>query len=261
MELNFDIQDIISIVKDVSLIMTSEEFSVYRKNGYSDIVTSCDIKVQDALCSALSTLAPASGFLCEENDINNRGTTDMLWIIDPIDGTTNFARGISNCCISVALKVDGEVRMGVVYNPYMDELYYAEKGRGAFLNGVKLNVSERIFADGILCTAMSVYNKQYAKVCSDIIYEAYCHCNDVRRFGTCALELCYLAAGRCDLYFEYRVQPWDYAAAFLILTEAGGCLTDGNDGHLQCDSPTMLVGANNRVNHGELLGIVQKYVK
>lgn len=261
MKLNFDIKDIIAIVKESSSIMTSNEFSVFQKNGYSDIVTSCDIKIQDSLCKALSLLAPGSGFLCEENDINNAESANLVWIIDPIDGTTNFARGIYNSCISVALKVDGEISMGVVYNPFMDELYYAERGKGSFLNGTKLKVSERTFEDGILCTAMSLYNKQFAKECSDIIYETYCSCNDVRRFGSCALELCYLAAGRCDLYFEYRVQPWDYAAAFLILTEAGGCLTNGKCEKLHCDAPTMLVGANNRENFNKLLAIVQKHVK
>ena len=141
--MNFDIQDIISIVKEASLIMYSDKFSVFQKNGYSDIVTSCDLEIQDFLYKALLDLAPESGFLCEEKDINNVNEKDLIWIIDPIDGTTNFARGISDNCISVALQVSGEIRMGVVYNSFKEELYYAEKGKGAYLNGVQLNVSNR----------------------------------------------------------------------------------------------------------------------
>ena len=121
------------------------------------------------------------------------------------------------------------------------------------MNGSKLSVSDRVFENGLLCTAMSLYNKQYAKVCSDIIYEAYMQCNDVRRFGACALELCYMAAGTCDLYFEYRVLPWDYSAAYLILQEAGGVLVGRGGETLGCDVPTMLIGANTQKNLEKLL--------
>ena len=97
-------------------------------------------------------------------------------------------------------------------------------------------------------------------VCAKVIFDAYFRCNDVRRFGSCAMELCYLAAGQCDLFFEYRVQAWDYSAAYLILTEAGGVLTGGRGENLSCDTPTMLVGANNGANHAQLLEIVSKYI-
>jgi myo-inositol-1(or 4)-monophosphatase len=129
------------------------------------------------------------------------------------------------------------------------------------MNGKKLSVSDRVFEDGMLCTAMSLYNKQYAKICSDIIYEVYNSCNDIRRFGACAVELCYLAAGTCDLYFEYRIQPWDYSAAYLILKEAGGILTGMNGSKLNFDSPTMLIGANNRKNLERLIEIINRHIK
>ena len=107
---------------------------------------------------------------------------------------------------------------------------------------------------------MSLYKKEHAKVCSDIIYEAYMECNDVRRFGSCALELCYIAAGRCDLYFEIRVFPWDFAAGLLILNEAGGIAGGLNGEPPSLTSPTVLIGANNLENFEKLAGIVNKHL-
>ena len=259
--MNVDINHVISIVKKAAAIMNEAKFTISQKEGYSNIVTSCDVEIQNYLCSELADLTPGCGFLCEEGDDQKTQAKDLVWIIDPIDGTANFSRGISDCCISVALKCKGEIVLGVVYNPYKNELYQAEKGKGSYLNGNRLSVSDRVFENGLLCTAMSLYNKQYAKVCSDIIYETYMQCNDVRRFGACALELCYMAAGTCDLYFEYRVQPWDYSAAYLILQEAGGVLVGRGGQPLGCDVPTMLIGANNQQNLERLLAIVNKHLE
>ena len=108
---------------------------------------------------------------------------------------------------------------------------------------------------------MSLYKKDYAKICGDIIYETYMQCNDVRRFGSCAIELCYLAAGKCDLYFEIRVFPWDYAAAYLILSEAGGIVRGLGDKKLELNRPTVVVAANNAENYERLSRIVNKYLK
>jgi myo-inositol-1(or 4)-monophosphatase len=184
----------------------------------------------------------------------------LLFIIDPIDGTANFVRGLGQSAISVALAEDGRVKVGVVYNPYREEYYEAAEGLGARLNGKPISVSARDFSAGILCTAMSVYNKSLAKTCSDIIYDAYMECNDVRRFGGCALELCYLAAGRCDLYFEMRVFPWDYAAGYLILKEAGGELTGFGGEVLDFTKATALIGANRRDNYDKMRSLVEKHM-
>jgi myo-inositol-1(or 4)-monophosphatase len=108
---------------------------------------------------------------------------------------------------------------------------------------------------------MSVYKKEYAKVCADIIFETYMQCNDVRRFGTCALELCYLASGKCDIYFEIRVFPWDYAAGYLILKEAGGIIHGLADSELDFSCPTVIVAANNRENYDRLSEIVNKHIQ
>lgn len=251
---------LIKIVKQASKLMLQSEFTVYQKTGIADIVTSTDIAVQKFLCDKLTKLLPDSGFLCEESDINDMQHR-YVWVIDPIDGTTNFSRNIASCVISVALISEGEALVGVVYNPYTDEMFSASRGNGSKLNDRFISVSGKSFDDSLFCTAMSLYRKDLAPMCFDIIVDTYKVCNDIRRFGSCALELCYLASGKCDLYFEIRVFPWDYAAAYLILKEAGGILKGLNKEKLAFDKATPLVGANNKDNFNTLNKIVYKHLK
>ena len=240
------------------LMMDREHLLVKTKGDITNLCTSADLAVQDFLYRKLRELLPGSGFLGEEE-----GLVDLdhpfVWVVDPIDGTANFARQIPECCISVALRGDDEILLGVVYTPYHEQLFSAVKGCGAYLNGEPIHVSDRPFGNGLLLTALCLYHKQYSPVCSAIILEAYQQCNDVRRFGSCAIELCYMACGLCELFFEYRVQAWDYAAAYLVLTEAGGVLTGRNGAALHFDAPTMLVGANNAANHRILDEIVTRH--
>ena len=336
------IEDVEKIVRQAAELMMAANFEITHKEGFANIVTSTDVAVQDFLCKHLAELLPGSGFLCEEDDIDKLTTlqgvkecrsegvktlpseaTNTLqphnlttsqpeqytWIIDPIDGTANFARGIEQCAICVGLGVQeakesssgvqeyrsagvqaspskantlqphtnnssttsnsdfpsfGMVRggfpttiiLGLVYIPRTGEMFYAERGKGAFRNGKQIHVSDRPFANGILCTALPVYHKEYAPLCSKIILEAFTQCNDIRRFGACAPELCYLAMGRCEMYFEYLLSPWDFAAASLILTEAGGVIADLNGNAPTCLHPSGIVAANNKENLDRMLGIV-----
>lgn len=258
---------IISIVREASQLMIGDTFEVSQKDGYANIVTSSDIAVQDFLCQRLAELIPGSGFLCEEDDVRNL-SSEYTWIIDPIDGTANYSRGIAECAICVGLRHGESMEKAVVYLPRTDELFAAERGRGAFVHhpqsgkeSRQLHVSERTFADSIMCTALAVYHKEYAQVCSDIILETFRHCNDIRRFGAAAPELCYLAMGRCELYFEYLLSPWDYAAASLILEEAGGVLADLNGNPLDPTQPSGVLAANSKENLERLVSIVQSKLK
>lgn len=252
-------EQIIAIVKEAAKL-TFEAFTVRNKSGDADVVTTADENVQRFLHQRLAALLPGAGFVAEEGLAAATGADDV-WIIDPIDGTMNFSRGFEQHAISVALAHKGEVTVGVVYAPATDDLYYAERGRGAFRNGRPIRVSDKPFSQGLLCTAMSLYRKEYTDVCLDIIRDAYRECSDIRRFGTCALELCYLAEGRCDLYFEIRIFPWDYAAASLILTEAGGILTGYDGAALTLDRTTPLIGANNEENYQKLNAVVRRYME
>ena len=250
---------VIEIISEAISLIKDAVFSITEKAECTNIVTSSDLMSQDFLISKLKELIPNCGFYCEENDLKDL-SKEYVWIIDPIDGTTNYSRGINDCAISVGLIHNGISVLGVVSNIYINEVFSATINLGARLNGKPINVSNRPFSNGLLCTAMSVYKKEYAQVCSDIIFEAYLKCNDFRRFGSAALELCYLACGRCDLYFEIRVFPWDYAGAYLILKEAGGLLKGYDKKELKFDIATPLIGANSIENLNILNDIVVKHI-
>lgn len=249
------LQQIIDIVKEAAGLMQTDAFEISKKEGFANIVTSSDVAVQDFLCGRLKELMPDSGFLCEEEDMWDT-SHEYTWIIDPIDGTANYSRGIAQCAICVGLKHNEDMAMGVVYIPMTGEMFYAEQGKGAFLNGRQIHVSDRPFENSLLCTALPVYHKEYAQMCSDIIVEAFGRCNDIRRFGACAPELCYLAMGRCELYFEYLLSPWDYAAASLIVTEAGGTITATDGSPVKLTQKGGVIAANNAANHKQMADIV-----
>ncbi len=251
--------EISAAVVEAGKIMLSPDFDVTQKTSSENIVTSSDVAVQNFLKEKLQKLVPECSFLCEEDDVHTL-SSPYVFIIDPIDGTTNFSRGEPDCAISVALSYENEIVFGIVHCVFKGETFTAVKGEGAYLNGRRIRVSDKQFSDGLFCTAMSVYRKSLAPVCFDIINDVYYQSNDVRRFGSCAIELCYIAAGRCDLYFELRIYPWDYAAAYLILTEAGGVLTALGGKKLTFDKTTVLIGANSRENHEKLTAIVGKYL-
>ncbi|MBQ8157976.1 MAG: inositol monophosphatase [Prevotella sp.] len=253
------LSSLINIVIEASRLMQTEEFSISQKDGAANIVTTSDIAVQEYLCQKLSELLPGSGFICEEEDIHDV-KHEYLWIIDPIDGTANYSRGIRECAICVGLWHSGSMELGAVYLPRTDELFTAQRGKGAFLQHPKtgqakeqLHVSGRPFENSILCTALPVYHKEYAEVCSRIIQEVFMECNDIRRFGAAAPELCYLAMGRIELYLEYLLSPWDFAAASLIVEEAGGTLCDREGKPLDPTKPSGVIAANNATNLERLL--------
>lgn len=253
------LESVKKIVRDAASCMATDHFEILQKDGPENIVTSSDVAVQKYLCKELSQLIEGCGFFCEEED-RHECNAGYVWIIDPIDGTCNFARGIDNCAISVGLRKGDEIILGVVYSPAREEMYWAEKGCGAFCNGVPIKVSDRPFANALFCTAMSTYRKDLAGVCNDVIMEAYYKCNDVRRFGAASMEMCFMARGLIELYFEMRLQPWDYAAGILILQEAGGIMTNLDGEHPSWYQNDLVVAANSAESHAELLRIVRKHI-
>ncbi|MCR4824844.1 MAG: inositol monophosphatase [Bacteroidales bacterium] len=253
------IQQVVDIVKEASALMTADQFTITQKDGVENLVTSSDLAVQHFLTERLSALLPGCGFLCEEEDFRDL-EEEFVWIIDPIDGTANYSRGIADCCISVALARKGALQLGVVYSPGRNELYTAALGKGASCNGRPIHVSDRPLANGLFCTAMSTYRKEFAKTCSDIIYDIYMQCNDLRRWGSAAIELCLLASGYIELYFEMRLQPWDYAAAMLILHEAGGRIAGWDGAAPSLVKPSLVIAANRPDSLGALLATVHLHL-
>lgn len=231
------------IVRQSAQLFITDDFSIMEKDGCTNIVTTSDLAVQEFLKEQLSQALPGSGFICEEEDIHTL-SSEYTWIIDPIDGTANYARGLHQCAISVGLK-DGEgMAMAAVYLPRTDEMFTAQRGYGAWLNDKPIHVSNRTFPNSVMCTALPVYHKNHARECADIITEVFAQCNDIRRLGAAAPELCYLAAGRVEMYFEYKLGAWDYAAASLIVEEAGGVLSDLNGNRLDPTQPSGVLAAN-----------------
>ena len=246
------------IIREASRLMLTDTFQISQKEGFANIVTSSDLAVQEFLKRELAALLPGSGFLCEEED---RHTLDheFTWIIDPIDGTANYSRGIDQCAICVGLKHNDYMELSAVFLPRTEELFTAVRHQGAFLNGRPIHVSSRSFQDAVMCTALPVYHKEYAGVCAGIIQETFQQCNDIRRFGAAAPELCYLAMGRVELYFEYLLSPWDFAAASLIVTEAGGVVSNLEAQRPSLTSPSGFLAANSQQNLQQLQRIISKY--
>lgn len=228
-------------------------FTVSEK-GASNLVTTADTAVQRALKEKLGFLLPEAAFLGEEAE----STPDekLMWVVDPIDGTSNFVRDMRLSAFSVALVENGEEVLGVVYNPFTDDLFWAAKGKGAYWNGKPLAVSRRDLGYAVIFTAFSVYEKKFAPQCMEVLRRLYPVCDDFRRLGAASLELCYLAAGRAELYFEMRLFPWDWAAAAVILREAGGVIGTIPGERLLHDAPCLVLAAN----HAENFRVLQETV-
>lgn len=222
---------------------------IEAKSSPGDMVTHYDIAVQDMLFQELRRLLPEAGFIGEENGVVVGDNFGYCFLVDPIDGTANFARDYHHSSVSVGLAYSGKLVIGLVLNPYLDELFYAQVGHGAFLNGKPIRASERGLPDGMVLFGTSPHDK--SKVEETFALAKLLHLNslDIRRSGSAALDLCYIASGRCELFFEMRLEPWDYAAASLIVQEAGGVVTTLGGHHLGLDGPHSVLAGGQQAYH------------
>ncbi|WP_127532894.1 inositol monophosphatase family protein [Paenibacillus kobensis] len=249
------INQVIDIVREAGRLFGDKNFEVQNKGTASNNVTSVDLAVEAFLKQRLIPLIDGCGFIGEESEDSDY-ERPYLWIVDPVDGTANFIRDMGLSAISVGLVHGGEAILGVVYNPYRDEMFYAEKGKGAFLNGEPIRVSDRDVEHSVFCTALSLYNKDFAKPCLNIIEKVYERCDDIRRLGTAALELVYLACGRAELYFEMRLFAWDFAGAEIIIREAGGFVGTIEYERTVFHRPIPIICTNTKENYDYLKAIV-----
>ena len=250
------LDQIAKIVREASELMKPENIKVEQKGNDSNYVTTADVNVENFLKEHLLALLPGSSFVGEESD-EASADTEYIWVVDPIDGTSNFIRNLGLSAISVGLLKDRKPYIGVVYQPYRNEMYTAKVGEGAFLNGERIHVSDRDFRHSHLCSAMSLYN---APPCFRIIERVYAESDDLRRLGTAAVEMVYLAAGRVELYFEIRLFPWDVAAAIPIITEAGGYVELMFEDELPLNRPIPVIAANTKENFERLKEIVYEEI-
>jgi myo-inositol-1(or 4)-monophosphatase len=194
--------------------------------GVNDFVTEVDQAAEEAVIETLLTAYPGHAILAEESG-RTRGAkhSEFLWIIDPLDGTTNFIHGFPVYAVSIALAFRGKVEQAVVYDPTRNDLFYASKGRGAFLNDRRLRVSKRTrLAESLIGTGFPFRKGDNFKRYVEMFEQVMQHCAGVRRPGAAALDLCYVAAGWYDGFFETGLSPWDVAAGSLMITEAGGLI-------------------------------------
>ncbi len=204
--------------------------SVMEKHAH-DYVSYVDKESERRIVEALSGLLPDAGFITEEGSAGYDDES-YCWVVDPLDGTTNYIHDNAPYCVSIALRTKAELLMGVVYDPCRNECFYAWKGGGAYVDGLKMSVSDVCKAEDAFVVAELPYNsRQYAKTGEYIIDQLYGKVSGIRMTGSAALAICYVAAGRFDIWAEAFIGKWDYAAATLMVLEAGGRVTDfyGND--------------------------------
>ena len=248
-KLVYEIENIVRLSAKQIENVKKETIEIECKEGIGNIVTQYDKKVQIELKERLLKLLPNASFIGEENDYGTIVNSGYTFIVDPIDGTTNFSRGLSLSAISVALLKDGKPYIGVCYNPYIDEMFVSQKGKGAYLNGNIIHVSNKKLQEGLLLTGNAPYYADMREKSLITLNKLAMIASDFRRFGSAVIDLCTIASGRAELYFELKVQPWDFAAAMLILDEAGGKVTQMNGENMEFDKAVSIFASNNQEDY------------
>lgn len=220
-----------------------------REKGVADYVTEVDFAVQQFIRRRLEELYPEVQFLSEEKSNEEIDKDGLVWVLDPVDGTTNLIHDYRASVISLALMQKGSVVLGMIYNPYTDELFSAQKGKGSYCNGQKIEVSRAETMEKCLISiGTSPYYKEMAEKNFKVFQAIFKDCQDIRRSGSAALDLAYVACGRIEAYFERNLKIWDYAAGMLLVRESGGQVTDyrGNDADTEMISN--ITAANPKIN-------------
>ena len=232
--------------------------TVSSKEGKKNLVTECDLLAEEMILSFLQNRFPTHSFLSEERGPSGSESFDILWVIDPLDGTVNFAYQIPLFTVSIAACKEDEVLSGVIFQPMTNELFIAEKGKGAFLNDIKIHVSKEVsLSDSFLAIELpyNIHEDQNSNI-NPLLYFLR-HGISIRRLGSAALNLAYVASGRFDAFFEKDLYPWDVAAGMLLVEEAGGTISLYNG---QKKSPTKrsTLLSSNTIIHNELLQLIDR---
>jgi len=223
------------------------------KEGRHNLVTEWDKKVEEEIIEFIKSHFPQHAFLAEESGESGKEQGGIQWIIDPLDGTVNFAHKIPMFSISIAAVFQSEILAGIIYHPMMNELFIAEKGNGAYLNGERLKVTETAVLDSAIVATGFPYNVHENPLCCLDHFNHFAKMGiPLRRLGSAALDLAYLAAGRFDSFWEVSLNPWDYAAGKLLIEEAGGMFTDFEGNPLSSLTEGAVV-ASNGILHDQMV--------
>ncbi len=236
----------------------SNEFSVdnIEKKGFNDLVSYVDKEAELKLVAGCRKILPEAGFITEEGTADHRSDR-YNWIIDPLDGTTNFVHGLPVYAISLALTDRNEVIMGIVYEICADELFHAKRGDGAYCNGDRINVSPiNRLSESLLATGFPYYDFGQMPVYLDILNDFMQNTHGLRRLGSAAVDLAYTACGRFEGFFEYNLNAWDVAAGILLVEEAGGIVTDFAGDHNALFGREIIAAGS---VHGSMMKIIQSH--
>ncbi|TAE16443.1 MAG: inositol monophosphatase [Bacteroidetes bacterium] len=229
-------------------------FAVHNKEGVNNLVTEVDTACEAIILNTIQSAFPQHAILTEEAGSLVQDSA-YKWIIDPIDGTVNFAHGIPICCVSIGLEHNGSMVLGAVYNPFLNEFFVAEKGKGATLNQKPIQVSQKqLLLESCLVTGFPYTYLDMPNGPLQVFEKLIKKGIPVRRLGSAAIDLCYVAAGRFDGFYEHKLQAWDSAAGFLMVTEAGGTVTDFEGKPYSVYQPHLL--ATNGIIHTHLQAVI-----
>lgn len=258
---NIKLDLLCSLVRDARPIVFNRDLAGnISEKGRNDYVTQADTAVQSFIKERISEICPECRFMGEESDDHSIDDSIPTFVLDPIDGTTNFIHDFRLSAISLALVLGGETRMGVVYNPFTDEMFAAQRSHGATLNGKPIRVSGASqMQDALAAIGTMPYRKDISDKLFPLWRDIFNTCVDIRRTGSAALDACYIAAGRTDIYFECCLGAWDVAAASLVVEEAGGTVTDWNGNKIRLGSDLINVAVSNGQLHSQFLDMISKH--
>ncbi|MDA0195949.1 MAG: inositol monophosphatase family protein [Bacteroidetes bacterium] len=259
MEASKFLPEVIDIAKKAGAFIRNEslKFTIEQAEykGLNDLVSYVDKESEKMIVSALQVIFPEAGFITEEGTIT-KNSDDFNWVIDPLDGTSNFIHGIPMYAVSIALMKGKKSLLGVVYEVNRDECFYALKGGGAYCNEKPISVSRALkLSESLIATGFPIFNFNNLRAYLKILKQLMKKCHGMRRMGSAAVDLCYVACGRADAYFEYNLNSWDIAAGTLIVQEAGGTVTDFSGGGNFIFGRELVSGS---AVQNELLQLIQK---
>lgn len=220
-----------------------------QTKGIADYVTAVDYAVQQYIQEHLEASYPHIQFLSEEKANQEIDQSGLVWVLDPVDGTTNLIHDYHTSCISLALMGGGEVVLGMIYNPYSKELFQAKKGGGSYLNGERITVSGATqMEESLIAIGTSPYHKEMADENFELFKRLFLDCQDIRRSGSAALDLAHVACGRLEGYFEIGLKIWDFAAGMLLVREAGGSVLDYSGAQADTSMVNNIVAGNSEIS-------------
>jgi len=249
-----DLEKLVDIVLSTkSIFMDQQSAKKITAKGAVDFVTQTDFQIQNIIQNELSRLYPSIQMMGEEKDNIDLDPDAPMWILDPVDGTTNLIHDFHHSAISLALAVKKDVIIGIIYLPFEDELFYAQKNKGAYLNEKVISVSSsQSLQECLVGIGTNPYNRNDSEITFTSSRKIFDECQDIRCIGSAAMALAYVACGRLDAFFERNLKPWDYAAGILLINEAHGTVTD-LDGEMVSIAHASDIVASNRIIHQQLM--------